>query len=75
VIRIQTSIFIKRPYQDIFAYISNFENNPKWQGGMIEAKFTTNGPIQEGSSYDQVARFLGKRVISTFTVVEYKEDQ
>lgn len=74
-IKVTTSILINRPYQDIFAYITNFENNPKWQGGMIEANFTTEGPIQKGSTYDQVAKFLGKRIISTFEVVKYIENE
>lgn len=42
----------------VFEYISNFENNPIWQGGgMIEATFTSTGPLREGSTYDQVATF------------------
>jgi uncharacterized membrane protein len=74
-IKITTSTIINRPHQDIFAYITNFENNPKWQGGMVEAKFTSEGPLQKGSTYDQVAKFLGKQIISSFEVVEYKENE
>jgi uncharacterized protein YndB with AHSA1/START domain len=72
VIRIETIVQIDRPAEEVFAYISNFENNPKWQSGQIEARITSEGPLRVGSTYDQVAKFLGRRIVSTFEVVEYE---
>ncbi len=63
---------IARPGSDVFAYISNFANNPKWQGGMLEAYFTTDPPIRVGTEYTQVARFLGRNIESTFKVIAYE---
>ncbi|WP_261131268.1 SRPBCC family protein [Bacillus sp. Marseille-Q3570] len=74
-IKVVVNKVIEQPLEMVFAYIANFENNPKWQKGMIEAKFTTNGPLQVGSIYDQVAKFLGKRIITTFRVVDYEENE
>ena len=70
--KIEISTFINRPSADVFAYISNFENNPKWQGGMVDAWFTSEPPMRVGTSYSQVAVFLGRRVESTFEVTEYQ---
>lgn len=74
-IQVKTGVFIDRPSPDVFAYISNFENNPHWQSGMLEAKFTSEGPLRIGSSYVQVARFMGRRIESVFEVIEYKPNQ
>jgi len=63
---------IARPTSDVFAYISNIANNPKWQGGMLEAYFTTDPPVRVGSEYTQVARFLGRNIESTFKVTDYE---
>jgi uncharacterized membrane protein len=63
---------INRPSDIVFDYISNFENNPKWQGGMVEAKFTTNGPLDKGATYDQLAKFMGKDVTTSFLVTEFE---
>jgi uncharacterized membrane protein len=71
-IRVETSVHIDRPSDEVFAFISNFENNPQWQSGQIEARFTSDGPLRVGSTYDQVAKFLGRRIISTFEVLEYE---
>ncbi len=59
----------------VFEYISNFENNPIWQGGMIEASFTSTGPLGEGSTYDQVATFLGKKIITSFVVSRFERNR
>ncbi|WP_158598294.1 SRPBCC family protein [Falsibacillus albus] len=74
-IKIEVNNYIERPPHEVFRYIANFENNPKWQGGMVKAKFTTPGPIEIGSTYEQTAKFLGKRIITTFKVTEFMEDQ
>ncbi|MFQ5962307.1 MAG: SRPBCC family protein, partial [Candidatus Methylomirabilales bacterium] len=74
-IRIESRVEIARPSEEVFAYISNFENNPEWQFGQIEAKFTSEPPLRVGSTYDQVARFLGRQVISEFEVIEYEPDR
>ena len=60
---------------DAFAYVSNFENNPEWQQGMQSCTWTSPQPHGVGSTYDQVARFLGKDIVSSFRVVEHQPPQ
>jgi uncharacterized protein YndB with AHSA1/START domain len=74
-IKVETSVVISRSPEAVFAYISNFENNPRWQGGMREARFTSHGPLGVGSTYAQVATFLGRRVESTFEVIDYQPNR
>ena len=71
-IKIVTEVNISRPSNEVFAYISNFENNPQWQSGQVSATFTSGGPLRVGSTYDQVARFLGRTIVSEFEVLEYE---
>ena len=71
-IRVESGVKIQRPANEVFAYIANFENNTRWQSGMIEARFTSPGPLAVGSTYAQVASFLGRRIESTFEVVAYE---
>jgi uncharacterized membrane protein len=72
VIQVKVSVHIRRSPEEVFDYLSNFENNPKWQSGMVSAKFTSLGPLGVGSTYSQEARFLGRPVISEFEVIEYE---
>jgi hypothetical protein len=56
---------------EVFKYITNFENNPKWQNGMVSCTFTTPLPIGEGSRYTQVAQFMGRTIESKFLVTRF----
>lgn len=71
-ITVNISIDIKREPADVFAFISNFENNPKWQNGMKSCKWTSEPPLRVGSTYDQEAGFLGRPIFSHFEVIVYE---
>lgn len=42
---------------------------------MVSAKFISQAPLRIGSTYSQVAKFLGRPVISTFEVIEYEPNR
>jgi uncharacterized membrane protein len=71
-IKVEAKITIERAPDEVFAYLTNFENNPLWQSGMVTARFTSDPPLGVGSTYTQVAKFLGRRVDSTFAVVDFE---
>lgn len=71
-IEVSAIVHIDRPPEEVFAYLSNFENNPQWQSGMVSAVWTSDGPLAVGSTYDQVAKFLGRKIESSFEVLEYE---
>ncbi len=72
---VTTSVDIAAPPEEVFAYLSEMENNPKWQSGMVSARWTSDGPIGVGSTYDQVATFLRRKIDSTFEVEAYQPDR
>ncbi len=51
-----------------FAYLAEFENNPRWQGGMVSCEWTSKTRGEVGSTYVQQAKFLGKRIDTHFAV-------
>lgn len=67
-IDITSSIDIERDAAAVFGYVADFENNPAWQRGMRSAVWTSEPPIGIGSTYDQVARFLGREIRTSFEV-------
>ena len=46
--QVRTELTVDRLSEEVFAFISNFENNRKWQSHMREAKFTWEGPPAPG---------------------------
>jgi uncharacterized membrane protein len=65
-----TSIDIERPADEVFAFVSEFPNNPRWQRGQRSCRWTSEPPLRVGSTYDQHARFLGRDMVNAFRVVE-----
>lgn len=62
-----------RPADELFAYVSDMSNNPRWQKGQVRCEWSTPPPIGVGSRYEQHARFLGRDIVSTFEVVEFAQ--
>ncbi len=70
--RVEVDIQIDRPTDEVFAYLSNFENNPRWQKGMDSCTITSDGEFGVGSTYDQVAHMANRQILSSFEVIEYQ---
>ena len=70
-VRARTSVEIDRPAEEVFPFVAEFPNNPRWQRGMRACRWTSPPPHGVGSTYEQEARFLGKDVRNTFRVTAY----
>ncbi len=74
-VKVEISEVINRPVEEIFEYITNPENDPKWQSGVIESEPTSKGPMGVGSTTREVRKFLGRRMESTFEITEYEPNR
>src|SRR5258708_40050082 len=69
------SIVINRPVQEVFAFLSNPENSPKWSSGSGEVQITSAGPIGVGTTYRTVRTFLGRRIESEIEATAYEPNR
>ncbi len=74
-LKIESSIVINRPVDEVFAVLSNIENNPKWSSGFLEAKKTSQGPIGVGTTWRAVQKALGQRIETEAEVTEYEPNR
>lgn len=70
--KLSAAATIDRPADEVFAFLADAANNPRWQRGMRTCAWTSPPPIAVGSTYRQEARFLGRPVITEFAVVDYE---
>lgn len=63
-ISVETRIEIGRPAPDVFAFVSDQTNAPRWQSGLDEVYRLTPGPIRVGSEHRFIRRFAGRRIES-----------
>lgn len=72
---VTSSVEVERPADEVFAFVADAENNPRWQRGMRSCRWVSDPPIGVGSVYEQEASFLGRTIRSTFEVVAYEPDR
>ncbi len=73
-IKINASVVIRRPVEDVFAYTNDLSHWAEWNPGLIEAS-APEGPLHVGTRIREVFRFLGRRIESTFELVEYEPNR
>jgi hypothetical protein len=66
------SVMIKRPLEDVWAYVIEPANDPVWLGPVIEVRGGAGVPLEVGSEIQQVAQFLGRRFEVTLVVTEHE---
>jgi hypothetical protein len=68
----QNSILINRPLEEVFAFLSNAENDPKWKSGAVEVRKTSKGPVGVDSTWSSIGHLLGQRIESQMEYTEYE---
>ncbi|NIS83498.1 MAG: hypothetical protein GTO14_25620 [Anaerolineales bacterium] len=71
-IKIEHSVVINRPVEEVFAFLEDSQNDPKWQAGVLEVEQTSEGAIEVGTTFREVRKFLGRRLESTYEISEYE---
>jgi uncharacterized membrane protein len=72
---LEISTVINRPLEEVFAFLSNPENGPKWSSGSSDVTITSAGPLGVGSAYRSARTFLGRRIESEIEVTEYEPNR
>jgi uncharacterized membrane protein len=70
--KIETSIVINRPVEEVFPVVSNLENNPKWDPDFVEVEKISQGPIGVGTTWRYVQKAVGQRIEAEAEVAEYE---
>jgi uncharacterized membrane protein len=52
----ENTIRVSRPIDEVFTFLSNLENIPKWNYYVLEVRKTSEGPLRIGTTYHQVRK-------------------
>ena len=69
---ITQSVTVNRPVEEVWGFISNFENTTRWSRGVLEASQTSQGPLGVGSTLQTVVKAFGRRRTASYLVTEYE---
>jgi carbon monoxide dehydrogenase subunit G len=68
----EKSIFNNRPPQEVWDFISNPANLPKWGEGTESAEWASEGPHGVGSTIQEVGKMLGRKIEGTTEITAWK---
>ncbi|MFD2079428.1 Carbon monoxide dehydrogenase subunit G [Actinopolymorpha cephalotaxi] len=68
------TVRIERRPEDVFAFLSHFENLPRWNYALDRTERVGTGPVGVGAQYVQ-ARTVPRSAVERFEVVEHRPDR
>lgn len=69
---IQTGIDLTAPAAEVFDFVADHTNAPRWQKGLHEVRRITPGPLGVGTEHEFARRFAGMRIVSRNRFIEYE---
>jgi uncharacterized protein YndB with AHSA1/START domain len=73
-LRFSNEITIERPLHEVFEFVADPENVPKWNDAIVETRKTSEGPVGIGTTYRQI-RSVPSRSEESFEVTELEPDR
>ncbi len=70
-LEVEHSIVINRPVEQVWNYLTDFENTPSWDIGVLETRQTSEGPAGLGTTFQNIGPFLGRNAVREYRVTEY----
>ena len=67
----ENSVTIQRPADEVFAFLADFENIPRWNYAIEETKKASAGPVGVGTRYHQT-RTVPSRNVEGFEVTVFE---
>lgn len=71
-IKNEMSILFHRPVQEVFDYLSDFQNGPQWQTGLLGVGRITEGPIGVGTRFTSVRKAMGRKMESGIEFTDFE---
>jgi len=66
----ENTVMIRPPIEEVFGFLAQFENVPKWNYAIVETRKVSEGPVGVGTTYQQV-RSVPSRSEERFEVTVY----
>jgi len=74
-IRFETSVRIERPVDEVFAYVSEPENFPRWNSAVRTVKKTSSGEAPVGSTYAMTRQLPSGQAENELEITAYERSR
>jgi uncharacterized protein YndB with AHSA1/START domain len=69
-VRVELTIEISRPPQEVFDYLTDLEKLPEWQASAVESR--ADGPLAEGARISERRSFMGRDIDTEVEVAAHE---
>jgi uncharacterized membrane protein len=73
--RVEESIEINRPLQEVFDYVSDVGNYPEWMAHVLEVLKDTEGPPQQNDRFTLAIKSVGRRFETPYERISYEANR
>jgi len=73
-INLDLGVLIDKPVKDVFAFITNPANMPKWNSAVVSMEQITPGDVGLGTKFKSVGEMLGRRIEGEMEVIAFEPD-
>ena len=70
--RFEATVLINRPIEEVFAFLADGENDPKFSARVLEIAKTTDGPPGVGTVYASTVKDAGMKTKREFKLTEFE---
>jgi uncharacterized protein YndB with AHSA1/START domain len=70
--RFEATVLVDRPIEEVFAFLANGENDPKFSPRVLEIAKTTDGPPGVGTVYASTVKDAGVKTKRQFELTEFE---
>jgi len=72
--KIEKTVVINKPLEEVFAYTWDHRNDAKWQSGIVSTKYQ-DGELKVGSQFTAVRKFMGREVEGTVEITALEKNK
>ena len=73
--KVEHSVVIDKPVEQVWNFLTDFQNTPKWDIGVLETRQTSEGSAGLGTTFQNTGPFLGRNSVREYKVTEYEPDR
>ena len=70
--RLQREIVINRPAEEVFDFVTDARNEPRYNPRILGAEKTTPGPVGLGTHFVLVSKAIGQRTVVEYEITAYE---
>ena len=73
-INLDLGVLIDKPVKDVFSFITNPANMPKWNAAIVSMEQITPGAVGLGTKFKNVGEMMGRRIEGEMEVIAFEPD-